>query len=388
MQLKDSEQIFDRLRDGSSSEFRLQQELRHEFPDAVVRTALTLHELRTKAAAKFSRAAEMWFDRQGLEQATAEAVAQHKARRFQGQVWDFCSGTGSDAIALARDCQVNAVDNDAAACLRLKWNAEIYGVQQNLQIVCADAHDIGDRSGLLHIDPDRRAGGASSTDQRKRTDIRGRSVRIEDYVPGLEFLQKMTQEFTGGAIKLSPASNFGGKFSGTEVELISLHGECKEATIWFGELASDTEFRATVLPSGETLSGDPLSAISDTSPLQSFVYDPDPAVVRAGLVGVLAEHLEIERLDDAEEYLTSDSEVQSPFVRGFRVLTELPNNDRAIRQFFRKSDFGQVEIKCRHIRIQADTMRKKLPLNGNRPAVLFIARIAGKARAIVCERLD
>ena len=43
-----------------------------------------------------------------------------------------------------------------------------------------------------------------------------------------------------GAIKVGPASDFGKHFAGPEfeVELISLRGECKEATVWFGELVS------------------------------------------------------------------------------------------------------------------------------------------------------
>ena len=37
---------------------------------------------RRKRASKFERAGRMWFDPIGVEQATAEPVARHKARRF------------------------------------------------------------------------------------------------------------------------------------------------------------------------------------------------------------------------------------------------------------------------------------------------------------------
>jgi len=187
---------------------------------------------------------------------------------------------------------------------------------------------------------------------------------------------------------LSPAGNFADKFPGAEYELVSLAGECKEATVWFGELAGEVSWRATVLPAGETLAGEPLVIRTDVRPLGGTLYDPDPAVVRAGLVDLLAEQLELGRLDDAEEYLTSDRLVESPFVRSFEVLAELPNNEREIRRYFRKSDFGQVEIKCRHIPIQPEAVRRKLSLTGTEPAVLLFARIAGKARAVVCRRTE
>ena len=412
---------------GGGSELQVQTRLRAEFPERLVRAAVSLRELRRKGVAKFSRADAMWFDRQGLEQATSEAVAMHKAKRFAngisppsaksaeesasevdlstlaphprplspsggegGLVWDFCCGIGADAIALAEYCDVIAVDVRPENCLRTHWNAEVYGRSERVTPLCADVERLDSREGWLHFDPDRRASGA------------GRVVRIEDYVPGLEFMQRMTREFRGGAIKLSPAANFGGKFSGNqqpgcsrqpgcsgvEIELVSLDGECKEATVWFGELAGPTATRATVLPAGCTLTGDPLAALVDFSEPLRYVYDPDPAVVRAGLVDVLAETLGLQRLDPEEEYLTSDRLVVSPFVRGFEVLANLPNNDRAIRDFFRTSDFGDVEIKCRHIPIQAEVVRRKLPLPGSTRGTLVFARVAGKSRALICRRVE
>ena len=46
-----------------------------------------------------------------------------------------------------------------------------------------------------------------------------------DWLPGLDSLRRMTETFRGGAIKLGPASNFGGKFSDVEIELVSLDGD-------------------------------------------------------------------------------------------------------------------------------------------------------------------
>ena len=182
--------------------------------------------------------------------------------------------------------------------------------------------------------------------------------------------------------------HFTGKFPGAEIELISLSGECKEATVWYGELASDGEVRrATVLPAGISIAADPLSSWPEQSELGSYIYDPDPAVVRSNLVDVVSERLGLSRLDAEEEFLTSQSLVESPFVRAFEVVEELPNNDKAIRQFFRKNEYGDVEIKCRHLPIQADAVRRKLSLKSGPRATLIYARIDGRARAIVARRI-
>jgi hypothetical protein len=377
--LRDAEGIFRRLRELQGSEFQRQKQLREEFPDDIVRAALALEELREKAKDKFSRAKDMWFDRQGLEQATSEIVARHKAQRFSGEVWDLCSGIGGDAMALAERGEVVAVDRNPAACLRTQWNAEVYGVSSRLKVECADVEEVfqslSDPPHRIHIDPDRRASG------------RGRSLRLEEGRPSLPFLQTLMETVPGGGIKLSPAANFLGKFPDAEIELISLYGECKEATVWFGELSEPGTFRATVLPANETLAGNPLEALCDIGPLEKYLYDPDPAVVRSGLVNLLAETHSLTRLDDAEEYLTSETFCETPFVRGFEVLEELPNNERAIRDYFRHADAGEVEIKCRHVPIRAEAVRRKLPLKGTKKLVLVFVKIQGKTRAVVCRRV-
>ena len=374
--LRETPRLIELLRESSGSELQIQARLRKEFPEALVRLAMTVHELRRKALHKFALGDQLWLDRVGLEQCTSELVAAHKAQRFTGPVWDYCSGIGSDAAALARrGCEVVTVDSDPACCLRARWNAEILTPERLPVNVCARVEDLSDRSGLLHVDPDRRVTQAT------------RAVRIEDYVPGLEPLQRWTREFSGGAIKLSPAANFGGKFSHVEIELISVHGECKEATVWFGRLAGEKSWRATALPSGETLAGDPMEAVADIRPLGRYLYDPDPAIVRAGLVDLLAERLGLARLDDAEEYLTGDALVESAFVRAFEVEAELSNNPKECRAWLRNSSVGQLEIKCRHIPVDVDRLRKQLSLTGDRPGVLIFARISGKARAVIARRV-
>ena len=375
-ELRATPELFAELAGQTGNELQMQQRLRTRFSPELVRAALTLADLRLKARTKFALADSMWFDPKGLEQATSELVARHKAQRFTGHVWDFCCGIGADAIGLAASgCHVRGVELLPANCLRATWNAEVHGVANHTEMIAADLAAITDRSGLLHIDPDRRPSAGK------------RVVRLEDCLPNLSVMQQLATEFRGGAIKLSPASNFGGKFDGAEIELISLNGECKEATIWFGELAQSEPFRATVLPAGETLAANPLSAWTNVGELGSYVFDPDPAVVRSGLVDVLAERLNLRRLDDAEEYLTGNEPLVSPFVQTFEVLDNLPNNDRDIRAAVRQHEFGQIEIKCRHIPVQVETVRRKLTLEGSTAGVLIFTRQAGRSRAVICKRM-
>jgi hypothetical protein len=391
-QLSDTPALFEFIALSDLQGMPLQMELRKHYSAELVRAALALLDHRQRAVSKFSKADRMWFNPVGLEQATSETVAMYKAQRFSGSVADWCCGIGMDSIALAsQGCEVSSVDWQSANCIRTERNAAVFQVADRITTTAADVRTVDRSTDRVHIDPDRR----SKSGQRL--------MRVEDCEPNLDFLLEMMRSFSGGAIKLSPASNFGGKFidGPIEIELISLNGECKEATIWFGDLAGEHAFRATAIkdarpassassaasPQVTSISADPLSAWTEVNALGKFLYDPDPAIVRAGLVDVLAEQLGMWRLDDAEEYLTSDSLVDSPFVQAFQVTHNLPNNDKEIRRAFRAGSYGQVEIKCRHIPIKAETVRKRLSLNGDAPIALIFTRQAGKARAVICQRI-
>lgn len=383
-QLRDDPELLQQITGHTSDSLRIQKQLRKTHAEALVRLAVQQVQLRKQAAGKFPGAESMWFTSQGLEQSSAHAVSQHKSARFPtGQrVWDLCCGIGGDSLSLIQRGPVLAVDRDELHCRLTDWNCQLAVDRSSQpasppQIVCGDVRSLSLSGKWVHLDPDRRAGG------------RGRALRLENYEPDLEFLQALTHTARGGALKLGPASNFVGKFPGCEIELVSLDGECKEATVWFGELAEAGEVRrATVLPQNESLVADPLSVWPAMGALSEYLYDPDPAVVRSTLVDVLADRLSLQRLDAEEEYLTADKLVDSAFVRAFRVEANLPNNDRQIRQYFREHSFGDVEIKCRHVPIDAQRIRRRLTLSGGPRASLIFARVASRVRAIVARRVD
>ena len=377
-QLRATPELFTAIDNAKGTELQIQQQLRKQFPAEIVRLGIELAQLRKRAEKKFSRADQLWFTRQSLEQATPERIAAHKAERLSScdHVWDLCSGMGSDAIALAARTTVQSCDLDPIQLLHASWNAEIYNVSRQVSFLQKDANRFDPVGKVIHIDPDQR-------------DATGRRhLRLEQVQPGLERLQNLAQHCRAGVIKLSPASNFGGKFPECEAELVSLHGECKAANIWCGELASPGMWRATVLPSGETVIGDPLSAWTEISSLQDYIYDPDPSLVRSGLVNLFAERNQLSRLDDAEEYLTAGKIIDSPFVTGFKVCDLLSRNEKQLRKYLRERSIGTVEIKCRHIPLDVERVRKSLCLKGDNTATIIYAKIGGKTKIVVCQRLE
>lgn len=376
-QLRAAPELLESLQTATGSELAIQRQLRDQYDAALVRSALALHAARQRAQDILPHADQLWLTDTGVEQATHPEVAAHKAARFpqDAPVLDLCCGIGCDTAALARRGPVTAVDQDPVMLQRMLSNLQIWNAPRP-EVMQADAAALSLEDQLIHADPDRRSG-------------RSRPVRrLEQYVPDLTWMQSATKTAAGGAIKIGPASNFIQKFPGCEIELISLHGECREATVWFGQLAETEQFRATVLPSGETICGDPLDAWADqAAEPRRYVLDPDPAVVRSGLLDGVCERLQLQRLDAEEEYLTADEVPASSFVTAFEVEAVLSGNQKQLRQHLRKSPGQYYEIKCRRVPLDAAALARKLPAGGSDPKVVFFMRVQGKTRIVVARRL-
>lgn len=375
--LRETPGLFREIQDDAASELALQQRLRERYDPDLVRAALSVAAGRRKATGVLPNADQLWLTETSLEQSTHPLVAAHKASRFSVDetVLDLCCGLGSDAVALSERGPVEIVDADAAQLMCCEWNLSAWG-QTPTSARTSDAESIDVAGRLLHVDPDRRTG-------------RARPVRrLEQYTPNLAWMQSVVQSATGGAIKIGPASNFIQKFPQCEIELTSLHGECREATVWFGTLAEREQFRATVLPSGETIAAAPLSAwAAQASEPGRYIYDPDPAVVRSGLVDAVGERLGLQRLDGEEEYLTSDSLVTSGFVTAFEVQTTLPNNEKQLRRYLRESPSGRYEVKCRHLPVDATAVAKRLPTGRGESRVVFFLRVQARSKIVVASRV-
>lgn len=351
-----------------------------------VAAALRLASSRSRGKAKFSRAERMWFEPVGLEQATAETVARYKARRFHGgEVVDLCCGIGGDSLALAGEARVAAVDADAGMCRRTRWNAEVYDVGDRLDVIQARAERFAvPASWLVHVDPDRRQGPVSGGSPQRSRELAG-------YVPGLDYLLALARRVHGGAIKVGPASDVFDHFGATdcELEVISLGGECKEATVWFGDLATGRR-RATRLPEGASWTDrdgpqDPYLALP-VSPPSTWVYDPDPALRRAGLLESFAAAHGLARCAPGIDFLTSPEWVESPFLTGFKTVETLPLDLKTIKKLVAARGLGPLEIKTKGLDLRPESLRAQLKPRGPHPASLLLMGGRGTAAAVLAER--
>lgn len=365
-----------RALEEDSDFLRASQAVARTTPDDLARAAVEQEILRLRARHKFSRAADLFFTQEGLEQATAEPVAEHRAERFANgpHVFDLGCGQGGDSLALARKAPVVAIDRDGLRLAILKANASNLGRERDLAWVQADL-----RSLPLRFPP----GALGFSDPGRRRD--GRRLRgVESYQPPLSVALGWLSDLAGLAVKVSPAVRLS-ELEGLacEVEFVSLRRELKEATLWFGVLRRGVR-RATLLPERVTLEAS-ADVPAEIVPLGSYLLEPDPAVLRAGLVYRLGAELGARPIAEAIAFLTTDVLPDSPFVRAFRVLEAGPFRLKDLRSTLRRRGVGRLTIKRRGSAVEPEALLPRLRLEGDSEALVVLTRLAGRQAMILAE---
>ncbi len=408
--------------------------LRANLPPELAAAVLEQATLRQKAATKFDRAAQMLFTSDALQQASGQLPARHRARRFAGlRVADLTCGIGGDSIAIAEVAILTlAIERDPIRLRFARHNLAVYDLAAHF--IQADAlqppFDIS-RVDAVFADPGRRSES-------------GRIFAPRDYQPPLDALYQRYGS-RNLALKVAPGIDYAALDWPSEVEIISVSGEVKEAVLWLGELAGypppplgeagrrsntpppkggagwgsntppplgeagrrsntpppkgETGWgsespspprlglrRATLLPGGDTITNADAPDACAVAPAGHYLYEPDGAVIRAGLVRNLAALLGLWQLDPQIAYLSSDTPVSSPFARRFTVEQAAPFSLKALTARLRELGVGVAEIKKRGLDIDPDALRQRLKLHGSNTRTVILTRVGSQPMMYICER--
>jgi SAM-dependent methyltransferase len=351
--------------------------LQKRFPAALAKAALETAALRLRARAKFSRAEAMYFTREALEQASGEAIARYRAGRFAAvhTALDLGCGIGGDSLALAERCLVTAIDLDP---LRLGMAAENLAAYGRRDRACFIEGDL--------TQPALPAADAFFFDPARRVDGR-RKFSVREYQLPLATVNQWLPRLPAGGVKISPGVDLDelAGYDG-EVEFISERGELKECALWFGAFKSAPR-RATVLNAGGAHSLLPDSAAAASreppGPPLDYLYEPDPAILRAGLVTTLAAQLDARQLDPDIAYLTAATARPTPYARVFAIEAALPFQLKRLRQALRARRVGRVTVKKRGSPLEPEALIRQLRLDGPEERIVFLTHVQGKPWALI-----
>ncbi|QDU23135.1 class I SAM-dependent methyltransferase [Urbifossiella limnaea] len=348
--------------------------LRKRFAPELAAAAVEVVTLRERARPKFAAAGRMWFTREALEQASGDLPAAHRAERLKpfAAVLDLGCGIGADALALAAaGCRVEAVDADLVRLVFAEANAVALGVADRVRFHLGDLLTLAlPPADAAYTDPGRRAGDRRFLDP-------------DQYEPPLS---AVLARFPAGfplAAKIAPGvpRDALARFD-AEAEFVSAGGELKECVLWFGPLRTVGR-RATLLPGPHTLAAEADAEMPYAEPVGEYLFDPDPAVIRADLVGLLAAQLGAAPVEPGVALLTGP-DAASPFAAAYRVEHVAPLDARKLRDHFRAVGVGRVTVLKRAIDADADAFRKGLKLgDGGEHRHVVLTRAGGKAVAVV-----
>ena len=143
-----------------------------------------------------------------------------------------------------------------------------------------------------------------------------------------------------------------------------------------GDLHNDSEF---------SIHNSQFSPSPTLSPPSAYLYEPDPAVIRAHVIGQLAEQIGAAQIDREIAYLTADRAIATPFARCWRVIAWLPWNLKRLRARLRALDAGAVTVKKRGSPMDTDALARQLSGDGTRALVVVLTRVADQPAALICE---
>ena len=284
-------------------------------------------------------------------------------------------GFGADALAMAAiDLEVTAVERDEVTAALAAYNLAPW---ENASVVNGDATGF-DLAGFdaAYVDPARRSSSRRLNDP-------------ADWSPSLDFAFGIAGTMPVG-VKLGPGIDRDLIPSDCEAQWISVGGDVVELGVWFGALARPGIGRSALVLSADgaaELTSAHDSEDADTGQIAGYVLEPDGAVIRARLIGDLARSLGATMLDPRIAYLTTDEAVVSPFASCFRVLEQLPFDEKTIKRALAARGVGVLEIKKRGVDIDPAVLRTRLAPKGAASATLIVTRVGEKRIALLAERV-
>lgn len=374
---------------------------------------ISLAQARTRARAKFGeRARTLMLTQEAAEQATRPVIARYRADRLArvpGLVADLGCGIGSDTAvyAAARGSAV-AVELDpltasfAAANLAFCPRARVYSgdVTDYVHGELLDA--AGEPVGIVWMDPARRELRGAKKAQTERL------FDPEAFSPPFSFVLTLARTGVPMGVKLGPGFPHEGIPSPediaseanptprVEAEWIQSEGSLAELVLWFNALAQEGVARTATSvrelpadPADEVSSAaeatdevanllPPYEAVSFRSTLTAaeaeqsvevpvslpqpgeYLLEPAPAIVRSHLVAEFAQSIGAQLLDEHLAYLRSAEPVEHPLVACYKVLEEIPLQEKQLKRWVREQGFTALTIKKRGVDIVPEQLRARL----------------------------
>ncbi len=387
---EEGQQIYATVEQLEGNPVKIQKQYKDKVDPSHLAFCITQYYLRKKGLEKWTYAEQMIFTERGLQQATSERISAYKSERVKknDQVLIGCAGIGGEVIEIARTgAEITAVELDPELLNVAEHNVSTVTSSQSHTTYRAEEliHYLSKTDTLWDIafvDPDRRI------DNKRKINIESYSPAFSELAP---LLREKTKKFF---VKVAPALEYTELWNaGYSIECIQEEGTVKELLIGYGvphtRKATLITENAVFIYETETPVVIPLS--EGTTDF-SYLYEPAGCILRAGLVGNIAEESELCGLHPDNSLLYSNKplpEEKKAFFTEFEIITILPFHIKNIRHFLREQGYEKCIIKKRFFPMEPHEIRKHLKIKEGGDTILYFTTGLGDRRiCIVCKRIS
>ncbi|MFN8417295.1 MAG: class I SAM-dependent methyltransferase [Cytophagaceae bacterium] len=349
-------------------------------------------EGRIKATDKLPtwvNASDIIFPRRlSVEQSSSEITAAYKASLVKGasSLIDITGGFGVDAYFFSKEVnQVTYIEQQEELVEIVQHNHHALK-SSNIKHVHGDGLDVvanGDKVDWIYADPARRQGSS-------------KVVLLQDCEPDiLSHLVLLMDKCSHLMIKASPMLEIKEAIKQlklvSEVHVVAVKGECKEILFLLTK-QSDSPVKIKAVDLGgrkdsvveSTYEEDSTTEVTYSEPLQ-FLYEPNAAIMKAGLYKTVAEQYSISKIHTHTHLYTSE-EVRKDFPgRTLKILDIITADKKELKRVLPE---GKANIQARNFPMTTEEIKKKLGIKDGGHFYIYATTLRnGDKRLLVCERV-
>src|SRR3989338_686858 len=324
-----------------------------------------------KALEKHAQAGELYHSAEDIRWATPEIVAAYRAKRLQCKtIVDVGCGIGFQTFAFAKQCShVFAIEIDIEKIEKARKNAAVLGLK-NITFIAGDAlspqviRQLKDVD-IVFCDPARLPQETERTTATIQPDI---SELLRLY---RKLTDKIAIEFPP-QIKEIPFD--------CEREYLSWQGKLNLLTLYFGKLKK-VERSALTLPAEEKIVPQMGAVLREASAPQQYLFDVDPAVVKAELLAELSAKTGAALLQRGKNIVFTASALVNDafFVHAYKVLETVSFEQKLLLRALRRKGAGTIILRYSIDPKEYAAVRRSLEKELKGQKVICLFRLDDKA---------
>lgn len=322
-----------------------------------------------------------------MEQCSSSQTADYKASLVEGESFaDFSGGFGVDTVALAREFSSGYYVEPQEELYELfRHNSKTLGIN-NVEVINGTMEErlaSIEPVDTIYLDPSRR-------------DTHGRKVvALADCTPNLlEWKSALLERCNTLMVKLSPMIDIHQTLRDLPetfaVHVIAVEGECKEVVFLLSRadninriptiIAIDICKEATNRIES-TLETERTTPPRIATELGTYLYEPNAAVMKAGLFNTLSQQFQISKLAANTNLFTADELHENFPGRIFRIEAAHEFHPRKTAKEL--SHIGCANIAVRNFPLSAEELRKILKIKNGNKHYLFGCTIGKRHRTLL-----